>query len=91
MIDIINLFDGLVQYSSQQYKASLPPGRNFRWKYCVALAKCGWKAVGYEKLDGDNINIVWHKEGMDDVGIELSFVEQCIWLQYMERERKNVK
>lgn len=88
MDEIIKIADGLVKYSQTNYELNGPKYSNGKWKYCVALAKCGWKAVSTEQIsNSDAVMIKWQKEGKQDVNLKLSFTEQCLWLRYLEESR----
>lgn len=90
MIDgLTGLLDGLINKSRATYDSTAPKYEHNRWKYCVALAKCGWKAYDFEPIKSDTSDAViikWRKEGKKDVNITLSFTEQQMWLKYMENK-----
>lgn len=61
-----------------------------KWKHCVALTKLGWKAYSCERIEDqekDDIIIKWKKEGNKDIIITLTFTEQCLWLEYLCKEK----
>lgn len=92
MDDLIKMADSVIKYSRAQYETNEVKYSNSRWKYCVAMIKCGWEAYHTENIsNSDDVIIKWRKEGRDDVSIQLSFTEQCMWLKYMEKESKITK
>lgn len=78
------IFDGLIGNAKKNYSS---PSRN-RWKYCVALASSGWKAIGCERA-GEDIVIVWAKQGEENIEVRLSFAEQYLWLNYLEHQNND--
>jgi hypothetical protein len=84
MIDtdiITKLTQRLMQQTNMQSK---PPTR---WKYCVALAACGWNAAECERIEND-IMVIWRKDGKKDVHIRLSHADQCLWIDYLSQKEK---
>lgn len=85
MDSIIQIMDGLIKQSQANYQNNGPKYSNSRWKYCVALSKCGWKATDATPVKNtDEVVIKWQKEGKSELSIRLSFTEQCMWLRYLE-------
>ena len=87
MDDLFNILDGIFGMSKATQKP-LNPDDFKKWKHCVALAKLGWKATDNKKEENSDITITWQKEGKKDLQIRLSFTEQCLWLEYMEKKEK---
>ena len=91
MDDFIKMFGGFIESSKQTtnfYNKSRPLSR---WKHCVALSKLGWQATKCEKVsntDLDDIIVTWTKEGQKDIQIRLSWTEQCLWLEYLEKDKE---
>lgn len=89
MDEIVKIADGLVRHSQTQYKAHGPKYTHTRWKYCVALVKEGWRAYECVNIENtDEVLIKWRKEGKKDIGIRLSFMEQCLWIKYLEKNNE---
>ena len=87
MTDLFETIDRLIA-TSQKAQTELPKSGTGRWKYCVALASKGWEAYGYEKVGEPHANelvIKWKKRGEKDIRIRLTFVEQCLWVDYLEK------
>jgi hypothetical protein len=90
MDNLIDFFDNFAKSNGALFKGH-PHGK---WKYCVALTKRGWEAYRFETTDtedNDNIIIYWHKDGEEDIVFSLSFTDQQMWIDYMQRGQKNVK
>ena len=88
MDQLVDFLDGMIKQAGFNF-ASGPQYRNNRWKYCVALAKEGWKAYDYQYVptnDDDDVIIKWKKEGKEDIAIRLSFTEQQLWIEYLEKQ-----
>ena len=86
-MDLIDLIDGLIK-SSQNKAIPRDPKEFKNWKYCVALAKLGWSSE-CKKDNSDNLLVIWKKEGKSDIQIKLSFIEQCLWLEYLQKSKEN--
>jgi hypothetical protein len=92
MDEIFKVFDNLIQIADKNSRDSKIESNN--WRFCVALAHRGWKAISCEKVkkqDCEDIIIRWKKDGYDDVYITLTFKEQCLWLEYLEKNKKAEK
>ena len=85
-LDLIEVLDGFIK-SSQSKLAPRNPDDFIGWQQCVALSKLGWKAICQK--DQADLIVTWQKEGKPDLHIKLSFIEQCIWLDYLEKKEKN--
>jgi len=86
MNDLLNLIDDMISSKNIGGFRGHPYGR---WKYCVALSKCGWEAYSFETTkgdDNDNMVIFWRKEGEDDIRLPLSFTDQRLWIEYMQNK-----
>jgi len=91
MDGLIDFLNGVVGQAAQSYTANGPKAPNNRWKYCVALAKRGWKAYDYEYVPtetNDDVIIKWRKEGEVEIKVRLSFTEQCLWIKYLEQKEQ---
>jgi len=91
MDDLYKMFDGLVSQSAQNYSNTQGTRESGKWKYCVALAKLGWEAFGFDTIESQTENevvIKWRKKGKENVHIKLGFTDQCLWIKYMEQERE---
>jgi hypothetical protein len=89
-MDLINILDGFIK--AAQGKQPTQDSTDFKnWKQCVVLAKLGWKAEYKKDTQSDNVTIMWRKEGKPDLNIILSFTEQCLWLEYLEQQKKENK
>lgn len=87
MYELIGFFEGILKASKLKQK-NLAPDDFYKWKQCVALSKIGWKIINcVKKENSDNIIITWQKEDRKNIEIELSFVEQCIWLDYLNKRK----
>lgn len=82
--DIIKMAQGSINKANEQRVAK----RIHRWKFCVALAADGWKAIETKKAPKDDIIIIWAKEGKSNVEIVLNFTEQRLWLDYMQKKER---
>lgn len=83
---IVDVFQDMLK-SSQSSSTKLSPKN--RWKYCVALASTGWKAVSCKRVKNtDDIVVKWEKEGEENLEVQLSPTEQAIWLNYMDKRRE---
>ena len=89
MDELIKLMQTLLD-ESKRNAAQRPQKKGFTWKNCLIMEKSGWKASSYRKINehSDGIIIIWEKEGHDKVEMSLSFREQCLWIQYIERKAK---
>lgn len=87
MDEFLKMFEGLIETSKQNAAHNPKPISN-KWKFCVALSKIGWKAFSCEKVDKESNDIVvkWKKEGKQDISIKLSFFDQCLWLEYLDKK-----
>ena len=73
--------------------SSKTPNDFREWKKCVALSKLGWKIIKCEKLSENSSTLVifWHKEGKEDLKVKLSFLEQSLWIDYLEKRNQDDK
>ena len=88
---LFRMFDGLVSQSAQKFAQSQQGVKHQNWKYCVALAKLGWEAYGFEAVPSkteDEVIIKWRKEGKEDIHVKLSFTEQRLWIRYMQEQKE---
>lgn len=91
--DFLELIGGLVKQSCGTSTSSTSQSSNHRWKHCVALAARGWKAYDFEAVpseDGlqDDVIIKWKKEGVE-LDVKLSFTEQQLWLNYLDKKEND--
>ena len=97
-MDLLSIFQNMLDQTKHLRKER--KRAPIRWKYCIALAARGWRPSKYEKVadpenpSSDDIMVSWNKEGnKKTIKIQLTFLEQCLWLEYVSREEdlKNVK
>ena len=91
MNDLIKVLSDLMVEARKKAAFTPTSQKMFTWKHCVVLAKAGWKATEYKKIgneDSDGIMVIWKKNGHKDLGMPLSFAEQCKWIKYMENKAK---
>jgi len=86
--DLIDMLEGMLSISRVS-QTNTDVNKFIKWKKCVALSALGWKAVESKKEGNSYITITWKKEGREDLQISLSFTEQCLWLDYMEKKDKS--
>ena len=91
MDEISEMFGGFIESAKQNSglynKQSVPQDR---WKHCVILYKSGWKPSKFQKTtnpETDDIVIIWEKAEQKDIHMKLSWTEQCLWLQYLEKKQ----
>lgn len=88
MDDIIKIMEQFIQQSKETYKKWPYAGRAKAqaWKVCVALMNDGWTCNDGDNIDGSNsLKLVWKKPDMQDRIVVLSFLEQQLWLKYLEK------
>lgn len=89
MTDYLKFVENIVEYSKQSYKQmnrNRPKKPVTRWKYCAALLESGWKSTECKVVkNSSDLIFVWNKEGEKEINVRLSFVEQRLWLAYLER------
>jgi len=91
MDELFDMIDGMLKASKKQ-KVSRDPNEFQKWKQCVALHKLGWKAFNcIKKENSDSMIVTWRKDGQQDIQIELTFIEQCIWFEYLSKGQKDGK
>jgi|GEM_PF-4017861 len=77
MDDIFKLFDSVIQQTATK-QTETQKCSDKRWKYCVSLIQCGWKATGFDEPDENSADIImtWEKEGKKTISVRLNFTEQ---------------
>ena len=93
MDDLINLLEGFIKMSSAKQKPITKSPDDFtKWKQSAALPKLGWLATTCEKdVSTGDLIVTWHKDGKEDIKIALSFIEQQLWLEYLDKEKTDDK
>lgn len=85
-----DFFQQLINNSVSAYNERNPAPKPNRWKYCKALLEDGWVSPEcYMPEDSSDLVFVWKKEGDErEVKVRLSFVEQQLWLEFLEHKYK---
>jgi hypothetical protein len=87
MKDFVDAMGAFVEMS-KQIKGSNPYNKKYkknRWLKCVRLLEEGWKNEDCEDFeDSDDLIFVWKKNDQIQK-VRLSFLEQKIWLEYLEK------
>jgi len=87
MKEFVDAMDNFVEMS-KQLKNSNPyskKGKKNRWLKCVRLLEEGWTSASCEDFeDSDDLVFTWAK-GDQIQKITLSFLEQKLWLEYLEK------
>lgn len=87
MKDFVDAMGTFVEMS-KQIKGSNPYTKKYkknRWLKCVRLLEDGWKNENCEDFeDSDDIVLTW-KKGEQIQQVRLSFLEQKLWLEYLEK------
>lgn len=87
MKEFIDAMSSFVEMS-KQIKENNPYSKKIgktNWLKCIKLLKEGWKNEDCEELDNsDDIILVWKKENKIQ-HIKLTFPEQQLWLEYLEK------
>lgn len=93
MDNIIKILELLSSVSGKSYEHNSMKKISNKWKICVALSKSGWKLSNWRQgmtkylgMPTDEVIATWSKDGENDIDINLSFTDQCLWLEYMERK-----
>lgn len=91
-MDLISIFQRMLDQTKHLRKQTNKKPQT-RWKYCVALTSKGWKPSKYDKVvnpenpGDDDIIVSWNKEGeKKTVKVQLTFLEQCLWFEYVSRK-----
>ena len=93
MKDFVDAMGNFVEMS-KQLKNSNPynkKSKKNRWLKCVRLLEDGWVGAGCEDFeDSDDLIFIWKKD--DQVQkVRLSFLEQKLWLEYLEKNHGEQK
>lgn len=85
MDGIIRFVQNFVDQSVDSYNKTSSKKKMEKWKYCVALEKAGYKAT-CETIEGSkDLLFIWNKESEEEIRVRLSFAEQQLWLNYLEK------
>lgn len=85
MDGMIRFVQRFVDGSIDNYNKHTPKRKIEKWKYCVALEKAGYKAT-CETIEGSkDLLFVWNKESEEEIRVRLSFAEQQMWLNFLEK------
>lgn len=88
-MSLLDTFDTLIAQAAKNHERFNKGKEQKRWKYCVALLEKGYKCTECLNIDGsDDLYFVWKKNEEDEreIKVRLSFVEQGLWLEYLERK-----
>lgn len=91
MDDIIKALEGFIQQATANYKQWPYAGRAKvkNWRLCATLLEHGWECYDGGHPEGSNaLELKWRKDGEEDIEVTLSFVEQQLWLRYLENSTK---
>lgn len=91
MDGIVRFVQNFVDQSVNNYSKAAPKKKVEKWKYCVALEKAGYKATCEIAEGSKDLWFIWSKEGEEEIRVRLSFVEQQMWLNYLEKRSAKEK
>jgi len=90
--------DGLIRFVQQfvdnsidNHNKNTPKRKIEKWKYCVALEKAGYKAACETIKGSGDLLFVWNKESEEEIRVRLSFAEQQMWLNFLEKRSAREK
>ena len=86
---LVDTFQDLINRAAKNHETYNKGREAKRWKYCVALYEKGYVCTECNKIpESEDLHFIWKKNREDEaeIKVRLSFVEQQLWLDYLERK-----